>query len=90
MNILTRSITGFVLAAACATSGWAATKDEAIAQVNAAIAHIKKVGIEQGNKDIRETLHKSAVCVLGVSPVGENWRHETSSAEPQSVSQENP
>lgn len=52
MNILTRSITGFVLAAACATSGWAATKDEAIAQVNAAIAHIKKVGIEQGNKDI--------------------------------------
>lgn len=39
---------------------------------------------------LKETLHKSAVCVLGVSPVGENWRHETSSAEPQSVSQENP
>ena len=52
MNILTRSLIGFSLATACALSSWAATKDEAIAQVNAAIAHIKKVGIEQGVKDI--------------------------------------
>lgn len=52
MNILTRSITCFVLAAACAVSSWAATKDEAIAQVNAAIAHVKKVGLEQGVKSI--------------------------------------
>jgi len=52
MNIVTRTITGFALAIACAAPGWAATKDEAIAQVNAAIAHLKKVGVEQGIKDI--------------------------------------
>jgi signal transduction histidine kinase len=52
MNTLTRSIIGFVLTSACAISGWAATKDEAIAQVNAAISHIKKVGIDQGVKNI--------------------------------------
>ncbi|TXT40015.1 MAG: hypothetical protein FD135_1688 [Comamonadaceae bacterium] len=52
MNIVTRSMIGFALAAACVVSSWAATKDEAIAQVNTAIAHIKKVGVEQAVKDI--------------------------------------
>jgi signal transduction histidine kinase len=52
MNMLTRSIIGVVLTTACALSSWAATKDEAIAQVNTAIAHIKKVGVEQAIKDI--------------------------------------
>ncbi len=55
MNIATRSLTGFVLVAACALSSWAATKDEAVAQVNAAIAHIKKVGVEQAVKNINSS-----------------------------------
>jgi signal transduction histidine kinase len=41
-----------LLSAACSLSAFAATKEEATAQVNAAIAHIKKVGLEQGVKDI--------------------------------------
>lgn len=48
-----RLIGGATLATALALcNAWAATKDEAAAQVNAAIAHIKKAGIEQAVKDV--------------------------------------
>lgn len=43
-----------IAALAVSASSWAAgaTKPEVITQVNAAIAHIKKVGAEQGIKDV--------------------------------------
>lgn len=53
MNAFLRTATVAVTLAASAAC-WAAgaTKNEAIAQVNAAIAHIKKVGAEQAIKDV--------------------------------------
>lgn len=53
MKSLFRHIAAFVAGIAVASSAWAtgATRAEAQAQVNAAIAHVKKVGIEQAPKD---------------------------------------
>lgn len=48
-----RFLAAALLSAACTVSAWAgATRDEAVAQVNAAINHIKKVGTEQAVKDV--------------------------------------
>lgn len=54
MKTTLRCIAGLVASVTVAASCWAAgaTKAEAVAQVNAAIAHIKKVGAEQGIKDV--------------------------------------
>lgn len=40
-----------VAASALCLSAFAATRDEAKSQVNAAIAHVKKVGVDQATKD---------------------------------------
>ncbi len=52
-RLITRAL-AFVLSAFMVVSSWAAgaSRAEAQAQVNAAIAHTKKVGIEQATKDI--------------------------------------
>lgn len=54
MNTTLRCFAGFVASLTLAASCWAAgaSKADAVAQVNAAIAHIKKVGAEQAIKDV--------------------------------------
>lgn len=49
----TRLCAGLVLGAAVSLSAWAAgaSRTEAQAQVNSAVGHIKKVGVEQATKD---------------------------------------
>ncbi|MDO8375939.1 MAG: cache domain-containing protein [Aquabacterium sp.] len=48
-----RFLAATLLSAVCTVSAWAgASRDDAVAQVNAAIGHIKKVGAEQAVKDV--------------------------------------